>query len=879
MKFKFGGSITVKLLLVNALILGIFGAIIFVVHTLLIKDTYSSFSNIESSLTKIIDRDVNRVIQNAQLGRELTRIFADTTLLTSTFYENEDLLKTEGEHLSKAIAELLPQITDTKLREAFQEFNSKFGSLLTQGLAVNKISLETQAINQKISTLLATMDETISEKLVTALMEGEDPALMEQLNIMIPGYRETVLQIAVEFAKVKREHSGTGESEEQYPALFSLLDDLSMRFRTLITSEPEIAEYGQQLIKAIQEYRETVIEFHQLLIQFQKLLNEMNEAQDQVLSLMNESDEGIAQTTGNIRENVADVMGDSKRTIYILSTVFIGVLVLAFIGILGIAWFSTRLMTKPLVHLSQCAAQLAEGDIECDVWNINSHDEIGTLSRAFRGLMTYFREMARAVTEISRGNLELDVKTRSRKDVLGNGFQQMIVYLKDMGNLATHVAHGDLRSQISLRTQADQLGNAFVHMQQGLIALIAEIRSGADYIASISKQVLNTSSNNADALEHIGNAAEVTSSAMRQVNSSAEEMRMSTEHLSSSIEETSASISQMISSIKHVAENSRKLSAFTDETRTTMGNMVDSLETVADQAEHSKMLAETTTQDAVSGQDSVEQMINRMATISEVTMDISDIVSRLKNRSQEIDTILDVINEVADQTSLLALNASIIAAQAGVHGRGFAVVADEIKELATRVGTSTKEIAKIVESVQRDSSDAVNALEQGQQEVEHGVAVAHKAGEALQKIGQSAKNSSNVAAEIAVLVREQTTASTGVAESIRDVTNMINEITRATQEQEKNSSQLFIVVEKMQTLAAQVMRATQEQQQSTLHVTDFMEDVISLVNENTPIVKQLAQSANELAAQSDLLKKQVERFVLPEHEASSLSEGSEVPNG
>ena len=184
----------------------------------------------------------------------------------------------------------------------------------------------------------------------------------------------------------------------------------------------------------------------------------------------------------------------------------------------------------------------------------------------------------------------------------------------------------------------------------------------------------------------------------------------------------------------------------------------------------------------------------------------------------------------------------------------------------SRFTKSTKEIAKIVGSVQHDSSDAVNAIEQGQREVENGVAVAQKAGEALQKIGQSAQNSSRVAAEIAVLVREQTTASTRVAESIQDVTNMINEITRATQEQEKNSSQLFIVVEKMQTLAAQVMRATQEQQQSTLHVTDFMEDVISLVNENTPIVKQLAQSANELAAQSDLLKKQVERFVLPERD-------------
>ena len=842
MKFR---SITSKLLLLNVGILCIFGGIITVVYT--------SFINIETSLTTIIDRDVNKVIENAQLGRELTRVFADINLLTSTFYGNDALLKTEGERLTMTTANLATQITDEKLRGIFQKFDLKFQSLLTQGFAVNKISQEIQTIEQELSTNLAALEETVAKKLLTITMEGADPSGMEQLSVAIAGYRETTLRIAAEFATVKQKHTRAGKPEEQYPTMFSLLDELSPRFQTLTTSEPEIAQYGQQLMSAVRKYRATVIEFHQSLTQFQTFLNEMNDTQNQVLSAMKEIDDGIAQTTENIRKDAANVIGASRQRISLLSLIFVGAL--------SITWLSTRWMTKPLVHLSQCADQLADGDIECNIQDTKAHDEIGTLSRAFKKLIVYFQEMAYVVTEISKGNLNLDVKTHSQQDVLGNGFQHMIVYLKEMGKFATHVAQGDLRSQITLRTQADQLGTAFIHMQQGLIALIAEIRSGADYIASISKQILGTAAKNSDALEHIGNAAEVTSSAMQQVSSSAEEVRMNTEHLSSSVEETTASITQMISSIKHVAENTRKLSGFADNTRVTMTNIVNSLETVATQAEHSRLLAETTTQDAVSGQASVEQMITTITSISAVTENIYNIVAQLEDRSKEIGTILDVINEVAEQTSLLALNASIIAAQAGVHGRGFAVVADEIKELATRVGTSTKEIAKIIKSVQHDSSDAVQALEQGRREVESGVAVANKAGEALKKIGSSAENSSEVAAEIAVLVRQQSTASTGVAESIQDVTNMVNEITQATQEQEKNSSQLFTVVERMQTLAAQVTRATQEQQQSTLHVTEFMEDVISLVDENMPTVNQLAQSANELSARADILKQQVERFI------------------
>jgi methyl-accepting chemotaxis protein len=632
-----------------------------------------------------------------------------------------------------------------------------------------------------------------------------------------------------------------------------------MRLQTIPTADQEVLGYGQQLLKVAEKYTATATMFNQSLIQYKAQLDEVKNAQEQVLKNMKEIDDEIARTTINIRKDIAGVIGTSSGRIVFLSILFI--------GILGFAWFGTRRMTRPLTYLSQCADQLADGDIASQVFDVKSQDEIGTLSRAFRKLVLYFQEMARTVTEIAQGNLELKIGVRSPKDVLGNGFQHMIVYLKDMGEFAAHVAHGDLRSQITLRSAADRLGHTFVRMQEGLIALIAEIRSGADNLASISTRVLSTSTKNAEALEKVGGAAEVTSSAMREMSSSAEEVRMNIEHLTSSVEETSASIGQMITSIKHVAENTRRLSGFADETRVTMANIVQSLETVAQQTEHSKMVAQTTAQDAVSGQASVEQMITRMTGISVNTKNISQMVAKLEDRSKEIGTILDVINEVADQTSLLALNASIIAAQAGVHGRGFAVVADEIKELANRVGTSTKEIAKIIKSVQHDSSNAVQALEQGQREVENGVADAYQAGEALKKIGQSAENSSGVAAEIAVLVREQTSASTQVAESLRDVTNMISEITRATQEQDKNSSQLFQVVENMQVLAAQVLRATQEQQRSTLHVTEFMEEVISLVGENTPTVTELAQLANELASQADVLEKQVERFILPENKS------------
>ncbi len=862
MKSLLNLSITAKLLLVNILIFVLVGSIIFVV--------YFSFNRIQESFTTIIADEVNKVIQNAHIGRELNVVFLSTNSLIMTINEDPERFAKESHTLTDTVNTLIEENEEEQLQTSLQDFLRKLLIVFDHTNKIHTTSQKLQELDHELGALLNKIEEAIAEELIIMVMEERKTRGVNQISSLIPGFRESLLQIMVQVNKMRLAHAVAHNAEEAvkikpaeeiHATLFLLLDDLISRLRTLPDSEEGIAGYGQQLISGTKTYRVTITEFHHVLREFAKQVFQVREAQKQVISIMGAIDSQIAKTTDHIRENVSERIGQSKNIIFVLSIVV--VIVLSF-GLLVTRW-----MITPLVALSVSATQLADGNIECDVQDVAYLDEIGMLSRAFKRLILYFKEMAYTATEISHGNLDLEIRPRSGKDVFGNQFQQMVTYLKGIGEIATQVSEGDLRSRVRLQAQNDQIGNAFIQMQKGLIALISGIRSAVDYISSISTQTLSTSAKSSEALKQIGTAAKVTSSAMQEVNASAEEARINIERLSTSVEETTTSISQTITSIKHVAENSRKLSGFAEDTSKTVSTIVDSLEKVAVQAEHSKNLSEATTMDTVAGQRFVEQMVTRMSAISNVTDNIFTIILRLESRSKEIGTILDVINEVADQTSLLALNASIIAAQAGSHGRGFAVVAEEIKELATRVGTSTKKISEIVKAVQRDSSDAANAIEQGQQEVDYGVQVAQEAGAALNKISQSVGNSSGVAAEIAVLVRQQTTASIHIAESVRGVTSMITEITGATEEQERNSSQLFTIVENMQTLAAQVLRATQEQQHSTRHVTELMDDVTTLVGQSTPTVKQLAQSADELASQADLLKKEVERFIIPKRSSAS----------
>ncbi len=530
-------------------------------------------------------------------------------------------------------------------------------------------------------------------------------------------------------------------------------------------------------------------------------------------------------------------------------------------------FMTKRHLTAPLSKLAKLAQFICQEKLGAPLKDMKTQGHLDILATVFTQMTFYLQNIFTVAKNISQGDLGQKITPHSEKDMLAHTFQHMLEYLMTMGEMADQISQGDLRSQIVPHTHRDQIGVAFFQMQEGLISLISKIRAESETLAEITPKILHISTQHAETFDHIGHVAQNTCAAMQEMSASAREISGNMEQLSTAAAQTNSSISQMIASIKHVAGNSRDLSAFAYNTITTVLDIINSLKEITGQAERSKTLSETTTRDAASGRESVEQVISSITSISKVTEQLSEIILRLQSRSQEIGTILDVINEVAEQTSLLALNASIIAAQAGVHGRGFAVVADEIKELATRVGTSTQEIAKIVGAVQRDSSQAVNVIKQGQEKVEHGVVIANQAGTALRKIRESAGNSAQVAADIAAVVRQQTTTHTDIAKSIQDVSKMIAEINRATQEQEQNSSDLLRVANNMHYLGLQVLRATQEQSHATEAVNESMEVVMSLVSENTQMVQQLKESANNLTLKADALNQQVEQFILPSDDA------------
>jgi len=303
----------------------------------------------------------------------------------------------------------------------------------------------------------------------------------------------------------------------------------------------------------------------------------------------------------------------------------------------------------------------------------------------------------------------------------------------------------------------------------------------------------------------------------------------------------------MVRSVREVRTSTETLGSAAEETSASMGEMAQSLREVDVSAEQTARLSREVVESAEAGQGKLLEARTGMEAIRAATEAAERVVRTLGERTREIGAIVDVIDGVADETNLLALNAAIIAAQAGDHGRAFSVVADEIKDLAERVLASTKEIGGLIRSVQEEGAAAIGAIERGSRSVAVGAQLWAAAGSSWEAITKASRESGTRMAGIVGAVREQSRASGHVMELMERVREGMEAIRRAAAEQDRGNEVISRSAGTMREVATQVRGTTEEQARGSGRIRESIEGVRAAVEQINEALQEQSTACRSAA--------------------------------
>ena len=376
----------------------------------------------------------------------------------------------------------------------------------------------------------------------------------------------------------------------------------------------------------------------------------------------------------------------------------------------------------------------------------------------------------------------IDIHRNDEIGALATTFNNMVAYLKEMASVSMAVAEGDLAIEVSPRSKRDTLGNAFVRMSHGLQEIVRSTRDSASQVSAGSNQVAGAADESAKVSVQASSAIEEVTSTMHEMSINVQNVVKNTQVQASSVAETSASIDQMVTSIQRVADTAKVLLDIANRSR----------------------------EEVVTGIQTMEKTTDGLNRTNRAIQSSAEIINILGHRADDIGKIIEVIDDLAEQTNLLALNAAIEAARAGEHGLGFAVVADEVRKLAEKSTQSTKEIADLIQSIQREARQAVENMEHSTRIVEEGLSLGNDLGSALHKISDVVTEVYKFSQEIGAATNEQSVGSSQIAKATNRLTEITQEISSAVEEQASGAQAVVRAMDKMRELVQQSASSSTE---------------------------------------------------------------------
>jgi methyl-accepting chemotaxis protein len=490
----------------------------------------------------------------------------------------------------------------------------------------------------------------------------------------------------------------------------------------------------------------------------------------------------LSQLVAVKEESAKNAAATSEET-YKSSRTFMIVLVLGgVLAGLGLGFFISRSVSKPLGDLAETAKHISLGDVNQNI-DYRSGDEVGSLADSFRDLVAYVRGVSGVLEKVSVGDMSVRIEPKSDRDILSKSCQLTVDAVKALVADAVVLAHAAVEGKLTTRADAGRHQGDFRKVVQGvndtLDAVIGPLSFSAKCVEQISKgdippQITDTYQGE---FNEIKNNLNALIAAMNDITSAAEEVangnltvilreRSQQDKLMQALSSMVAGLTRTVSDIRSIAgevsaasqsistaaiqvsKGASAQAAAAEEASSSMEEMVSNIKQNADNAQQTDKIANKSAKDAQESGRSVVEAVSAM---------------------KEIANKISIIEEIARQTNLLALNAAIEAARAGEHGKGFAVVAAEVRKLAERSQKAAAEINHL----------SSNTLK-----------VSEKSGEMLDKLVPDIQRTAELVQEITAASKEQDTGAEQINKALQQLEQVIQQNASASEEMASTTEEL-----------------------------------------------------------------------------------------
>lgn len=541
--------------------------------------------------------------------------------------------------------------------------------------------------------------------------------------------------------------------------------------------EASISENNSEEVALFQKVKELRTEYINSQVQFENLL--LNGNTEEARKFYYENYANVSAQYENLIEKVIDYNNnkankaqiDDKKVADDTNTLMLIFTVLSSIVALIIASTISFIINKRMTLLGNAADKLAKGETDFEI-GFTSKDEMGELADSFRNMQNSIKNMIIDVEFLVNQAINGDLSARANSDKHKGEYKEIIIGVNKtldaiIGplNIAAEYVERISKGQLPPKITDDYKGD-FKEIKNNLNRCIDSVKLVVSDIHSLSdsaiKGVLNVRAN---AEDHSGEFNAIVDG----INRTLDAMVVPIKHVKETVKIVTDSVEDITSSSEQVAavvkSNSQQVYEIVSATEQMSKTILDNTQNASKAAKYSK---ETGTMAQKSGTVMVNT-IKSMNNIADVVTNTATTIEKLGDSSKEIGVIIEVIDEIADQTNLLALNAAIEAARAGEQGRGFAVVADEVRKLAERTTKATKEIAEKILNIQTNTKIAVDTMETGTVQAKEGTILVEKAGDEIKVIIDETNSVADLINQVAAASEEQSAASEQIAKSIETI--------------------------------------------------------------------------------------------------------------